>query len=698
MQGQSPPKKAQELRPEKYPSPPETHVLSSISTPRVCLQSPQKNDVPIVIPQTWNGMELPDIRTGNLSHYGPLSSSYFGARLGFYLTEKTEQLHSEILFPGDISRLNCPPNLLTPEAQLDQPQSSAVSRGGDIEQMTRAQEEQFLDLHWQSFHCIYPIIDEAEFRNHYDSLWDNFSFLPTRSPSPLVDSIMAICMQYGSTFLIIDDNTPSKDDVDHVKTASQNSYALFCRSQRLLLDVIESPSMVTIQSYIYCIIYLYNISSLNAAYVMMGYASSVAQTIGLQFRPARTTLVADQQLRARVWSVMTMLDRQLSMAVGRPATIHVMQSSTELAGHGQEHASLSGSTLMSPNHDDITWLSFHANCAHLIDLVQDIQSAFSKQVIQKQKRHAVKSFYDSPAVLEELASFLGREVRSVYEWAENVSEPLKIPRKGHGESFSTERTPLKLDNFSPLWLQRQRLLLEILYHHLQLSNFRSFLRLPPGSSFITPISDCHSINCLNHAVSLTNIIHQVLTDTDLLRGWSPVIQYQWDSTLCILGFILTNPVCPPSPTARKCLQTAISSFEMMGKYFAAAREAAQLVRRFASQAEMLFQQFHNNLSTRQLVLTDSSGQIVMPAVRSSTTAAVQILAAPAMVPEYIQKCPSTEFDFSSFVGENASFTLDDFINAPTETRSGPSALGELSGDLISEVNYHSWISGESRMD
>ncbi|KAJ5989586.1 C6 transcription factor [Penicillium waksmanii] len=549
---------------------------------------------------------------------------------------------------------------------------------------------------------MYPIIGETEFRKYYDSLWNDSSFPPARNQSPLVDSIMAICMQYGSTFLISDDDMLSTDDVDHAKVASQNSYALYCRSQRLLLAVIENPSMMTLQSYIYCIIYLYNTSSLNAAYAMLGNASRVAQTIGLQFQPARITSVADQQLRARVWSVMTMLDSQLSMGLGRPATINGEQSSLGSPGHSQEHASLSGSMLMSPNHDDITWLSFHANCAQLVNSVQHIQYDFSKRVIQAQEQHAVKSFYDSPVALEELASFLGQEVRSVYKWAENVPESLKIPRKGSGESFSTERTLLKFDTFSPIWLQRQRLLLEIIYHHLQLSNFRSFLRLPPGSSFITPLSDCHSINCLNHAISLTKIINQVLTDTDLLRGWSPVIQYQWDSALCILGFTLTNPVCPPSPTARKCLQTAISSFEIMGKYFAASREAAQLLRRFASQAEMLVQQFHNNLSSRKLDSRDGSGQSVTPAARSSTTAAVQLLAAPALTPEYIQMCPSAGFDLSSFVGGsgiggNESFTLDEFRNVSIGTIHGPSVLGGISGDLMSEVDF-SWISGDGMID
>lgn len=627
-----------------------------------------------------------------------MSTPYFGARLGEYLAGAAMRFHTEVLFTGDISRLKCMPNILIHQGQ---PQPLTASLGGDAEDLSRDQEEHFLDLHWQSFHCVYPILGEIEFRKYYESLWDNSTFPPTRNPSPLVDSIMAICMQYGSTFLISDDDdAPGDDGLHHVTVASRNSHSFYRRSQRLLLDEIENPSMMTLQSHLYCIIYLYNTSSLNTAYVMLGNALRIAQTIGLEPQHMDTASIAQQQLRCRVWSVMSMLDNQLSMMLGRPSILNKKDFDFTSPGHNQEHAAFSESMLMSPNHDDITWLSFHANCAQLVRLVQDLQDAFSKRVVEVLNKKAVNAFYDSPVALEELAGFLGREVRPVYEWARNVPQSLKISRRGSGEPFSTERTPLQPDTSSPLWLQRQRILLEIIYHHLQLSTFRSFLRFPPGSSLITPLADCHSINCLNHAISLTNILHQILTDTDLLRGWSPIIQYQWDAALCILGFILANPVCPPSPAARKCIQTAINSFEIMGKYFAASRAAAQVMRRYAEQAEILVQKFQKNLSARKLNSENNSEQPLTPAARSATTAVVQILAAPAMTPEYIQNDFDISVDFSNIISRdafcsgNVSIPLDEvkFAGVSNEIGTTPSTLPEFSGDPMSEIEY-SWMTG-----
>lgn len=346
--------------------------------------------------------------------------------------------------------------------------------------------------------------------------------------------------------------------------------------------------------------------------------------------------------------------------------------------------------LISPNNEDITWLSFHAQSAHLVSLAIGIQSGFHAKCAELLERKALKTIYEDPFSLEELAGFLARNARVVYEWACNVPESLKIPRKGSGEPFSTERTPLNLDQFSPLWLQRQRILLELLYHHLQMSNFRSFLRFPPGSSSITPLSDCHSINCLNHAVALTNILHQVLTETDLLRGWSAVFQYQWDAALCILGFVLANPVCPPTPGARKCIQTAIQCLENIGDYFPVAKRAVQTMREAGAQAEMLAERFHNTLSFRRPAKRDSLGQIKEPVARSVTSATVQGLAAPALTPEYLQ-CLSTEpmFDPANFLGGPTILTGDmsDIVNGPSEDFLAVETDGLLAGIQSSWIPF-----------
>jgi hypothetical protein len=171
---------------------------------------------------------------------------------------------------------------------------------------------------------------------------------------------------------------------------------------------------------------------------------------------------------------------------------------------------------------------------------------------------------------------MGSEVRAMFDWVQNVPRSLKNQRKGSGEPFSTDRTPLNLNPASPLWLQRQRLLLEIIYHHLQLSILRTFIRFPPRGASLTPLSDGHGIAALNHAVVLTNILSQVLSETDLLSGWTPAFQYQWDAAVCILAFVLANPVCPPTRASRKVLPAAFRNLDTLGQSFGAAANSIQV--------------------------------------------------------------------------------------------------------------------------
>ena len=672
---------------DKYLTPPDSvpvSVQEGPATPQLPLNSAAAG-------KEWEGVQIYDARTNGSIYYGPLSSSFFGTRMGHYLADVLSKSDPETSFISSIARLNYPP---TPLEWQDSPRLSLTgSLDADVEDLSRAQEEYFLDLLWQSFHCVYPIIAEAEFREYYDSLWLAADEGLPRRPSPLVDSLLAVCMQYGSTFLISDEDNMESERGHHVAMAAKTSHAYFSRAQALLLHGFESPSLMTLQSHTFCIIYLLGISLFNAAHTLLGNAVRLARTLRVHLRNPNLASQEQEELHRRNWYTLFQLDSQLSMALGRPPLIQPGDE-CDLPGDSEDHALLSGSMLLSPNHEDISWLSFHVQSTRLTAAVQKVHSAFSARAAQILERKNAQRIYDDPFMVEELAGFLGREVRAVYNWARNVPQSLKIERKGSGEAFSTERNPLNLDVVSPLWLQRQRLLLELLYHYLQLTNFRTFLRFPPGSSSITPLSDCHGINSLNHAMALTNILHQVLTDTDLLRGWTPVFQYQWDAALCIMGFVLANPVCPPSPAARRCMHTAIKSFETMGKYFPAAAEAAQTIREIGAQAEILVERFHDSLSMRKSGQRDGSAQA---AARAATSAAVQIFAAPALTPEYLDSLvENSDFDFSGFMGRDLLAGGDASVPlAGPSTGSTPLPSG--SGDVLAGMGS-SWMDDGAGLD
>ncbi|KAI9041448.1 Zn(II)2Cys6 transcription factor [Aspergillus affinis] len=534
----------------------------------------------------WEGVAAADERTGRAIYYGPLSSSYLVTRMTRYLCKALNRTTLDFPFPALISQVDDARPVAGQQSLWD----------SEVADLSRAQEEHFLVLLWQSFHCICPVLSEGDFGAYYESLWsDTIPGLDDRrKPSALVDSLLAVCMQYGSTFLVTDDESIDSEQATHT---SSMAYGFYQRSQRLLMNELEAPSIASLQSHIYSVIYLSNASLLNSAHATLGVAIRTAQALRLHLRPLDGTPPEERELHLRIWWSLYQLDTSLSMALDRPPLLDWDDVACPLPSDHEgaaEAGSLSGTALPSSAHQPISWLSFHVQQVKLTVVARRVQAAF-KAECARLLSPTVQNIYGEPAIIESLAGFVGREMRTIYHWLQGVPQPLKTERKDGREPFSTDRTPLSLDPTAPLWLQRQRLLLEINYHHFQIATLRSFVRFPPRASLPTPLCDSHNISCLNHAMMLTNLLHQVLSETDLLRGWRPVVQYQWDAMVCILAFVLANPVCPPTPAGRRCLQTAIHTLDLMGQQYAVARNAAEIGREIARRVEWLVEQFRSSL-------------------------------------------------------------------------------------------------------
>ncbi|KAI9928671.1 hypothetical protein ASPWEDRAFT_106212 [Aspergillus wentii DTO 134E9] len=554
----------------KYPSPQSSNAsISSLTAP---------TELPVSARKTWDGIADPESRTGRVIHYGPLSSPYMVLRLNRHLSDSLNQPHVKSPLPVRISQLHRHAPTISQEQLSDDSERPDLRVGlNEVEDLSRDQEEYFLVLLWQAYHCMYPIIAEEEFRTYYDSLWAGTNGQQPRQPSALVDSLLAVCMQYGSMFLVDDDDMADSDSDSQATHFTTAAHAFYRRSQRTLMEKLENPSVHTLQSHMYCIIYLYNTASLDTAHMLLGLAIRIAQMLRLHIRPLEPTPKHTQELHSRIWWTLYQLDSQISMTLGRPPIINPDDVGCPMPGDSGEAVELSATVLVSPPDEDISWLSFHTQYVRLTAAARAVHSAFEARTMQVLQSKNFQDIHEDPLTLESLAGFLGSEVRTLYDWVQGVPRSLKNQRKGSAEPFSTDRKVFNLNPASPLWLQRQRLLLELIYHHLQIATFRPFVRFPPRDRSVTPLADSHSISCLNHAVVLTMLLHQVLSETDLLRGWTPIFQYQWDATICIMSFVLANPVCPPTPAARKILPTALRTLEKLDPSFATAASAAQMV-------------------------------------------------------------------------------------------------------------------------
>jgi hypothetical protein len=538
---------------------------------------------------TWDGFQNPESRTGDVIHFGPFSSPYMVMRLNGYMSESSNQRPLNSPIPVRISQTH----RYSPTSSLEQLSDEAIQPSlrlglAEAEDLSREQEENFLVLMWQAYHCIYPIIAEEDFREYYNSLWAGTNGQGPRQPSALVDSLLAVCMQYGSTFLGDEENMADGEkepQAVHFHTAAHTFYR---RSQRMLMDTLEHPSIPTLQSHIYCIIYQYNVANLDTALTLLGLGIRIAHMLRLHLRPLGSPPRASQELHSRIWWTLYQLDSQISMSLGRPPLINPEEVGRAIPTDMRDAVQLSPTVLVSPPEEELTWLSFHVQYIRLTAAARGVQEVFGVRCAEVVQMKDIQDIQKDPSTLELLARFISREIRPMYDWVQAVPQSLKNQRKGSGEALSTDRTPLNLNPASPLWLHRQRLLLEITYHHLQIATLRPFIRFPPRGPSLTPLTDGLGISALNHAVVLTNILKQVLSETDMLSGWTPAFQYQWDATICIISFVLANPVCPPTPAARNVLPAAFQNLNTLGKPFATGTNSIQLA----------WEQFRSSLTLR----------------------------------------------------------------------------------------------------
>lgn len=539
---------------------------------------------------TWDGYQNPESRTGRVIHYGPQSSPYLVIRLNRYLSQSSNQLYLKSLLPVRISQIHRHTPTASQEQLSGDIEQPRLHIGLDhVEDLSREQEEHFLVLLWQAYHFMYPIVSEQEFGDYYDSLWTTTNGQAPRQPSALVDSLLAVCMHYGSSFMIDDDYIASDETDPQANHFTITAHKFYRRSQRALMETLEHPSIVSLQSHIYCIIYMYNIANLDTAHVLLGMAIRIAQTLRLHIRPVGSVPQGTQQLHSRIWWTLYQLDSQISMTLGRPPLINPNEVGCAIPIDSGDAVQPSATVLVSPPEEEVSWLTFHVECIRLTAAARAAHATFAERCVEVLQTKDIQDIHEEPPTLELIARSMISVTRPMYDWVQNVPRSLKLERKGSGEAFSTDRTPLNLNPSSPLWLQRQRLLLELIYHHMQITIFRPFLRFPPRGASLTPLTDGHGITSLNHAVLVTNILNQVLSETDLLRGWAPAFQYQWDAAVCILSFIVANPVCPPTPAAKKIMPTVIRNLDTL---------AQCLTTPFVNTVQLAWEQFRSNSTQR----------------------------------------------------------------------------------------------------
>lgn len=530
----------------------------------------------------WEGVYIRTAKSPIKTWYGPSSLLYFISRLTVFLALKLQQYQPEYC-----TQPNSVPKLVDEPSKSDKPADEGSQAPSDDavearEYLTPTQEEYFLDFYWQSYHTSLLVLNEGDFKQHYKSLWAGSR--RNRKSSALVDIVIALCMQYGMARSRSNSTSLKAADINSGDAALAGRW-YYCRCQTLLAYELESPTISTLQCNILSVIWLCCASLQNIADNTLALTARTAQRLGLHLPPPQDVLPRESELRKRLWWSIYVLETKISMKLGRPFLLHPSRISCGLPGDDHEAATLSGSNF-APLGDHVTWLSWNLYNTKLVLAVRNVYTAFYDKYPYIFNGDPDQTIYDTPTALETYADFLITQMRALERWVKDVPDALKTKRQNHGIPFSTDLSPLEIEQFAPLWVQHQRLLLELLYHNICTNLYRPFISLKPTLPSISPtlssnpsssVESC-AYSCARHAMAATYIMQQVLSTTDILTGWHEAFQWQWNCAMTLVGFVIAYPNGELTRTVRESIRASLEVLETFGHSFAIAASAASIVR------------------------------------------------------------------------------------------------------------------------
>ncbi|KZZ92878.1 Transcription factor [Moelleriella libera RCEF 2490] len=548
----------------------------------------------------WKGIYVNSARSAHATWFGPSSLFYFIGRLGAHIDDYVQQRPRRSADIVDVASKLLDAAILTAPVESDRG-AEQLTKDFDL---TSEQESYFLNLFWDSYHTIYPILDENEFKVHYQLLWT--PGISRRRPSALVDIVLALCIQYGIALLPNSERDVASDGI------MTDGYQHYRRCQLLLARETDNPTISTLQCQILSAVYFCCGSRTNMADGACSLAVRTSHMLGLHLDPPDSLSRPAQEMRRRMWWSLYVLESKMAMKLGRPFLLpHASDVMCRLPAHDQELASLS-SLNFAPLTGGCTWLSwtwYHTKlvlagrAAHTALYSHDPRSSGVAQ--GRENLSNPKSLQQSPTAWGDTLSFessaeaLTPHLQSLESWGKSVPEALTIKCKNGGSLLGTDMSntvealpDLQTERFAPVWLQRQRLHLQLMYHNLFVNICRPFISfvISPRSS---PLADGMAVRCANHAIMLTHIMHQALCTTSstssIVAGWHEAFQWQWNAAITLIGYVRAVPSVKPTRTlsaARAAVDLAIAVLEAFGETLDVAVTVTDIVRELARSVDI----------------------------------------------------------------------------------------------------------------
>ncbi|KAK2589847.1 hypothetical protein QQS21_012469 [Conoideocrella luteorostrata] len=550
---------------------------------------------------SMEGIYIRTPHSANKTWYGSSSLFFFIGRMSSFLSATVKQTHSS----DQIPEVNPTATLLdgpaaaatTPLKRSDMLEEKAGNDAPAAERcdLSPMQEEYFIDLYWQSYHAsLFPIINEAEFKEYHRSLWTSCGNV--RKPSALVDIVVALCMQLGFSVMPA---TMQQLNLGRCADATVAGRCYYLRCQKLLAYELENPSISTLQCQLLSAVYLCCGTFQNMADSACSTAVRTAYALGIHLDAPENMSLQERDMQKRLWWALFALDSKFGMKLGRPFRLHQSSASPGLPDHHVQAAARSGSSF-APLGDNLTWLSFDVEYSKLFLAARAVYAAHFKSKSASCNDQAVPC--SQPVEKGQSRPSQQLCMARMEDWADAVPSILQLKRKNNARPFSTnEPDLLNEEQLTPIWLQRQRLVLELMYHNLCTNLYRPFISF--GSAPKDASAEENARECARHASTLTQITYQALVATpSSIACWHETFQWQWNAAMTLVGYVLACPQDVLTEDIRKSISVSIDVFDLFGKSFAGARSAASIMRKLSTTISPKVQSSAENRPTTQVSL------------------------------------------------------------------------------------------------
>lgn len=449
--------------------------------------------------------------------------------------------------------------------------------------LLKSQRSYYLRLFWDVCHPLLHIMSETEFAE-LDALPPPTMFDEYSPRSALADSIIALAIQHShSTGLagrILGLQRPQYHYGAPSPEASWPGFEYFHRCRERMRTNTE-VTLEALRCHVLMALYLIKGNAFRDAYNLLGITVRKAYIAKLHRPPSRHVPEAGKTARVQLWWMLFSLDLQCSLQLGMPAASQKslvkcpFPSEDDLARY-----------VSSPSHGEegMNAYTYSTRLVNLAVIVTDIGACVSTADLVDDDGDGDGN---SPAALEHHALKLSSALQNLEVWRDRLPSELLLSRCAGGSS-NTEMLDFDRVLTRPALLQRQTVLLELHYHNAYTLIQRPFIplryaRSNDASGMITPPDprqphvELHIAGALHHATTIVDTAFTVCSMSDILYGWSEVLQPLWNATLTIVAYVYANSLSSVVPRALDSLTRAQAVFESFSPTYPTALSAKDIV-------------------------------------------------------------------------------------------------------------------------